>query len=281
MENWLLLSNCQTVGLANSIRLMSSNINVVAVDHGQYSGNVSGYNSTFSNYDRIIITQEIESVAGADFSSAQRVSYIPPLSFSAYHPDLVYLFCEGKVLSGPLDAYHSNIVFVAHRHGLGVDDTVSLFTSEMYERCGYYDQWVPQRDGVIWYFSHFGMDVAQAIRHWGRSGSFMYSTNHPRIRCVYDIARLFLMKEGYDVQPSDVLPHDNLANSSCFPVYTEIGEALGVEGSYLFKRCADYSQIGLRQFVTESFAAYDAYRDRSVTVTEQMQPFSDRISALL
>lgn len=280
-ERWIVISNCQTHGLAHSLQMMAEGLVVEAADINQYKTHIEYYNGIFGEFDRVLIGLGTEELPQADFTRAKRVDKVPELVFDAYHPDLTYITNGDDFVSGPIGAYNSMIAFVAHRLGYSVAKTISLFNGRIYEACGYLESWAPARDNLIWYCNHLGYDVSQVVRHWGRNGAFMYSSNHPRIHVLYDIARLYLEREGYAPRISDVLPHDNLASSGAFAVYPEIGEALGVQGSYLFKRVNEYTQIGLEQFVEESFAAYDQHPSGALAAHGRSQPRFEQVAAVL
>lgn len=280
-QRWIVISNCQTYGLAHSLQMMADDLIVKPVDMGEYQANIGHYNSTIREFDRVLIGLGAEAICGADFSRARRVDRVPELVFTAYHPDMTYVLDGKLVVNGPIGAYHSIIAFAAYRAGYSVVETLLLFDRRVYAACGYFDCWAPARDSLVAYCKDLGYDISQEIRRWGRNEAFMYTNNHPRIRVLYDIARIYLEREGYTPRVSDVLPHDNLASSSVFPVYPEIGDALGVPGSYLFKRVNDYTQIGLRQFVEESFAVYDRYASGTLAVDALWRATFERVAAVL
>ena len=86
------------------------------------------------------------------------------------------------------------------------------------------------------YFSFFKIDIAPLFRRWTMKQAFMWSTNHPRIDCLFDVATEVLKKNSIDCVGTVIRPHDNLLNGPVFPVYTELAEALGVRGSYRSNR---------------------------------------------
>lgn len=263
------------------MQMLADEITVEPVDMGQYQAHIAHYNAQFANYDRVLVGMGAEALAGADFSLARRVDKVPELVFTAYHPDIAYIVEGAAIVEGPIGAYHSMIAFVAYSAGRSVTDTLPLFDGRVYAACGYLDCWTAARDSLVWYCNHFGLDVSETVRRWGRNGAFMYGGNHPRIHVLYDIARMYLEQEGYTTQVSDVLPHDNLVMSGVFPVYPEIGDVLGVPGSYLFKRINAYTQIGLRQFIEESFAVYDRHLPGTLAVHDQSRATYDRVAAVL
>src|SRR5690606_28431714 len=95
-------------------------------------------------------------------------------------------------LKGPLDAYHSLIVIAAYRRGLSQQDAISLFRGDVFERCGYMDYWQPQRDRLISSFAQHGLNIEHEVRRWGRQQAFMHTIDHPKIHCLYDVARVIM-----------------------------------------------------------------------------------------
>ncbi|MGZ3305851.1 MAG: WcbI family polysaccharide biosynthesis putative acetyltransferase, partial [Asticcacaulis sp.] len=264
-QKWLFISTCQTNGLARSMRLLSPDLELDSADIWTLRANLESYNARCGEYDKVVIAPEIDAVEGFDLESARSLAYIPPLNFSAYHPDLTYVHSPEGILNSPAGAYHSLIALAAHQKGLDIPQTLSLFNSRIYEDCGYFDFWIPHRNGAVEYFASYGLDISAEIRRWGRGDAFMYSVNHPKIRCLHDIARIFLETHGVLVRPSDLLPPDELSNAMCYPVYPELGEALGVKGDYLFKCHFADVQYDLTQFVAASFARYDEHPRGSLT----------------
>jgi hypothetical protein len=85
----------------------------------------------------------------------------------------------------------------------------------------------------------------------------MHTIDHPKIHCLYDVARIVMASMGVSCVEAEILPQDNLTVGSAWAVYPEIGEYLGVEGSYRFKRFGAYRHIGLKQMIAESYALYE------------------------
>lgn len=257
MERWLLISNCQTTGLSNAFQMVNPHFSVTPLDIWSFSRDIDKAVSSFGNYFRVVVSQEILNIEGADFSAAPNLTKIPSIYFSAYHPDCVYAVGGNGPLKGPLDAYHSLIVIAAYRRGLSQKEAVSLFRGDFYERCGYMDYWEPQRDRLISNFASHGFNIEHEVRRWGRQQSFMHTIDHPKIHCLYDVARVIMRSMGVPCVEANIIPHDNLKAGSAWAVYPEIGEHLGVEGSYRFKRFGSYRHIGLEDLVAESYALYE------------------------
>jgi len=256
MEKWLLISHCQTFGLTNSLNLLAPGIEVEPMGIWGYRDNIASINQKLDSYDRVLALPEVLETAGADFSNARKVDQIPGVLFRAYHPDLCYASAGNKALTGPADAYHSMIAIAAFNRGLKVEDTLRLFNAKSYETCGYMDLWQPECEALLASFRAVGIELSSNLRRWAATSAFMYSINHIRIACLYDIALAYLKRESVEILDSDVLPPDNLVQGACFPVYPEIGERLGVEGGYAFKKLDGYRRFALEEFVRGSFDLY-------------------------
>jgi hypothetical protein len=148
----------------------------------------------------------------------QNLSLIPSIHFDAYHPDLCYAVCK-EYINEPLDANHSIIVLAAYSCGFDVDKTAKLFNKTIYEKCGYLDRWCIEKDNLLRLFNNYSLDLSAPVLRWGRGDAFMYSVTHPKVRCIFDIAKSFMNSIGVDTLDGGLLPVDNLVNGACFPVY--------------------------------------------------------------
>jgi hypothetical protein len=258
MEKWLLVSNCNTFGLANSMTLLSNYFHLDFVDVWQFRQNLEKYKNDIPRYNRVVINPEAEH-SDFDFSTVENVNRIPTLDFDAYHPDICYLNARNQRLHGPTGAYHSMLVLAAFEQGLTVEQTRALFRRDIFERSGFFSRWPSARERLIKTFALYGLDVAGPFRTWSRGDAFMHALGHPKARPIHDIARTFLETCGIETDRADVIPHDTLVEGACMPVYPEIGEVYGVRGSYTFKVQGEYRLLSLNAFIAASFALYSQY----------------------
>ncbi len=281
MERWFILSNCHTFGLANSFRFLNRSLEVEAADIWMFKADPLRFQGEMAACDRIVIHPDLADALPAAAEPLPMVNYLPSIDFGAYHPDIGFFTVDGVYLSGPMTAYHSIIAVAAYNEGLSIADTLKLYNGRMYEACGYSTDWVPQRDALLGRFRDHGVDLAGSFPRWGRERSFMYSNNHPRIEAVHEIARLFLDALGLPTTSTGLLPSDNLVHGACLPVYTEIGEMLGVHGSYLFKTNAEYRYLSLEEFIVGSFATYAASPRHGITPDPAYSQRYDRVTAII
>lgn len=257
-QPWLLLYNCQVMGLGNSLNLLCEDVDVEYFDPGSFRKQGKAILHRLPGFDRILVAPQLEHELGEEWIGSAKVWRIPTISFSAYHPDICYLLDSGSALKGPLGDYHSLIAYAAFSCGLSEARARDLYQEPIYERLGYFDRWDRERSTLLGNFAGHGFDIAAKFVDWSRNGPFMYSFNHPRVRCVRDVAEAILARAGLEPAYRDALPHDNLANGPIFPVYPEIAARLGVEGSLLFKLGGKYQFIRLDEFLAESFRIYRA-----------------------
>jgi len=270
VERWLVMSNCQTVGLANCLQAQAPDVAVTPLDPGKFKAQRWRANARMRGFDRLLIYPAIRSeVPKAKVDRIGRHVQLPIITFRGYHPDLIYLHNCGRPLGGPISHYHSAIAFACYLQGIGPAEALSYFNGQFFERCGYHDVWPGERDRLIAEFAAVGLDIRPYFRDWGRRSAFMYSYNHPRIRPLYDMASALL--ESLDLPPrrSDLIPHDNLANSAIFAVYPEIGENVGVQGRYEFRAAGNYRPMSLEEYIERCFALYATLR------VNDLEPFHE------
>ncbi|AHE56567.1 WcbI family polysaccharide biosynthesis putative acetyltransferase [Sphingomonas sanxanigenens] len=282
MEQWLVISNCQTFGLANCLQAQVSDVQVTGVDTLLFNSDPDRFNATMDKYSTLFIADGVKGeIASARIDAIPDHVALPMVTCRVFHPDLVYLQHDGRPVVGPVGDYHSAIAYACFRAGMSVADTVLRFNGSFLERCGYMAMWLPERDRLVEDLATFGLDVAAPIRTWGRHEAFMFSINHPRIHVLHDIAAELLRAQGRPPFPGGIIPHDNLATGAAFAVYPEIGETLGVAGSYVFKDVGSYRPVDLEGFVAGCFASYERIGAAAIAPHPQFAQHVDYVAALL
>jgi hypothetical protein len=201
------------------------------------------------------------------------------LSFSAFHPDLVYIQVKRSksFMLGPLGHYNSAIAFWGFSHGLAISETVELFNGRNYEALGYFDFWQSSKQALLVQGETANFPLANHLDKWSRTGCFMHSVNHPLLFTIADIAKEILSNLGLPAvaEAAQYLP-DESGDGPVWPVFPEIGERLGISGHYFFKverglRPADrpVGMLNLAEFVKASFVAF-AKHDREELVCERL-----------
>ena len=258
---WLVISNCQTVGLANCLTLLCPEVTIEACHIWRFKAEQEAWIRRLPEFDELIVTPEFESVGSLDFSARSNVTYVPTFFFRAFHPDITTLFCGGKAIQTPMHDYHSVIVFAAYKHGLSESRAAQLFSAEFLRMIDFGSIWAVEKQALLANFRASGFELKNDFVRWMRDGPFMHTINHPKIGALYDIARQIVAKIGVKtVTESALRPHDNLLVGPIWPIYPEIADELGLPGgSYLFKGLGSYRQFNLNEFIAGSYSAYRAY----------------------
>ena len=202
---------------------------------------------------------------------AHKVLYFPTIAFSAYHPDLTFvrgtrIGGEFETVSNPLSGYHSLISLFGFMSGISLEDILTFYHAGVYSRLGYFDQWDEARRQLLAEGESSGMPLGGMFERWARGDAFMYSSNHPTLRVMEDIARELLKRIGWTAAVDSVhtIVADPLRAMPVWPIYPEIGERLGLRGNMLFKRHEPEASLSLRELVTSSYESFAAYERESL-----------------
>jgi Polysaccharide biosynthesis enzyme WcbI len=281
MTRWLVISNCQTRGLAQSLALRAPQLEVEWCEHPTYRKERDHWKARLPDYAKIVIISQIYDADLKLDTSGLDTIVLPPIFFPGYHPDEAVLVVDRMPINGCLGLWHSLIAFSGFRRGLNVAETAALYRKETYDALDYLGWWSQWRTFLLNEFADCGFDISAEFNRWSRGRAFMYNGNHPRVECLFDVAGLILENNGHVPQRPNCLPNDYLALDACFPVYPEIAAGLGFEGSYLFKpsdpsnRCFD-----LETFIRRQFAIYETYGAEQITVEKGRRHVLETLESL-
>ena len=212
-----------------------------------------------------------------------RVIRFPDLYFNAFHPDQVYAWMrDGSLVEGATGPYNSAIALWAWQHGLNAQQTISLFTPEVFGALGYHDRWQVSIDRLRHDFVPFPhLDYRDFIIPLQRAGNFMHTVNHPKVAAMAQMARL-LAKQIDPTVDTESIPVENMMVDGLFmasvswSVYPSVANALGIKGAFMWK-LEDHSVIGLEEFLQRSFAKYDVQQPHDVDCHELLWPIYDEV----
>jgi hypothetical protein len=167
----------------------------------------------------------------------EKIRVLPTFSIKCFHPDLAYVFKKNRELIAKEYHYNSRICLFSYLLDVSPEEAGSLYTKELFQELGYFDTLEADRRsiGVMSRFS--GLPVSEVFEDFlvGR-GSFMHSSNHPKIAFLKEVVCRFLSKEGigFTKAKADYIA-DPLEQHMCFPVYPEVARKFGFDGDYYFK----------------------------------------------
>ena len=258
MQTWLVLSNCQSRGLANSLTLQYPDVHVIAIELGIARREQARVLREVNTASMIFVSHGFRRLGLLNAGSA--TIDLPNVTFAGYHPDLVYIQnTDNTLIKSPLGVSNSAICFAAFKKGYTVTDTQALFVGKNYERYGFLSVWEPERQKLERQFERCNIDGSKLFRRWTLGEPFMHNTIYPKIRCFFDIATELLKGQGLEPRKTNIYPMDNMVNSAIFPIYDELAESFGVRGSYLFKPIMTYNLMTLEEFIKGSFTEYLKY----------------------
>ena len=281
-ERWIVLSNCQTLSMARGISALAETIDCDGCDAWQMAGRLAEDPDYFLRYDFMLLLGNLWNFPG--FPPKDRLPpYVemPCFSFTGYHPDCCYVAADGEnVTDGVIGPYHSMIALAGYKEQIGPAATARFFNDRLFEKAGYYRQWLAQRDRMIERFGTFGYDISGIFRKAGRGRSFMHTIDHPDMMLMTELAKVVLRRLDRPYRDDAPLPVDALADMS-WPVYPEVGEQLGVAGAYRFRPTGKYNALDLNEYLEEAFASFGRWDRSQLRVSWQIQPRLQHIRQLI
>lgn len=273
------IGNCQTEGFRDCLRAYfpAADIAWFSVGVAGAAGRAPGFEATLDRCDRIF-AQPVEHprLGPLRFSELKRrrgdrLSVVPAIAFTGFHPDCVYLDDGQGGLRGPMGAYHSALAAGAWAAGLDAARACRLFNALVFGRLGYFAQYAESSGLLRAHCASHGLELGDRPgTTWGRGAAFMHTINHPTALVIADLCTLIL-SGSLGIRAIDPLVlrevmGDRLAAQPVWPVYPEIGRRIGVPGGYLFRAAVAEGQgirvMDLAGFVARSFAHYDRQPDR-------------------
>jgi hypothetical protein len=252
----LVVSNCQTPGIANSMQSVTDEFKIVAIHIKNAQGKTTDYYiENYAKYEHLFVIPQLGRSLKEIPELASKTTLLPPVYFSGYHPDSIYVFKDGRPFRGIGD-YHSCIAFSAFFEGCSEEETERFFNADVYQMAGYFQRWQSAKTTMMAQFRGLGFSAEDHFYRWCAPGAFMHTTNHPKIRVLADVAIDALRTLGSKIKGHPDTIEDGLASSVVFPVYPEIAAITGANGSYRFKPPATYETLNLREFIELSFASY-------------------------
>ncbi|MFN8052306.1 MAG: WcbI family polysaccharide biosynthesis putative acetyltransferase [Acidimicrobiales bacterium] len=257
----LVLGNCQTAGIAATLRCSLPGADVVPM---MWPGRVTPDIVALAARADVVVTT-IGYDAGAALltsaASSARLIVVPQIYFAAFHPDIVHVPAPGGgEWSGLTRGYHSRLVLWGARTGASAAEIVSWFRTDVFEALGYHELWAHSMTLLGQAMTESDCDLGEWYLPLAGRGAFMLTDNHPRIDAIVQLGRSVALQLGaersrveYDWER--VIPDGLLATAEVWPLYPGLAERLGLRGTYAW-RLADGSMLDLDTFVDRSLAWY-------------------------
>jgi hypothetical protein len=196
---------------------------------------------------------------------------IPDLNFNAFHPDMrVAINLPTNMLTTRPN--NSQIAVWAYNNQISKPDAAKLFNRDVFMSLGYLDCWPQSVTALRTRFANVGMGGEEFERFFlrvKRMGQFMYTFNHPRVDALVELARIVARRLGADselVEREIVVP-DALTHA-LWPLYPEIGEALGLRGNYHWRIATTHTYFDLYGVEAYLDSAYQSFAEQGIQPTE-------------
>lgn len=271
----VIFGNCQAAGMGRVVQAMTGDATVQT--HETTPGFLQRVRSGEFDLEAVVagadlvwiqmvgelnqaITKRMPKLAG-------KVRQLPPLNYAGFHPDCVYVAnAAGGYLQGSMGEYQSSLALWGWRAGLHVDQTVELFSDEVFDHLGFHNYHLAAERVLVEHGRRAGLAMAPLLDRWRARGCFMHTVNHPKIGALADMVAVALRREGIDpITEAAAWVEDGLARWPVWPIYPAVARASGVEGgSFVYKldrgHCPDAQPVltmNLPDFVSASYATFN------------------------
>ena len=265
-----ILSNCQHVGLANSIRALRPDIQVISFEIVLVArqGREIPTMDELATCDLVILDPSPgcpPALSEEKLKGSIKIVKIPPVVFAGYHPDTIYIpTAIGRLqVSAACGPYQSRLTVASYLLGYSPAETKALFNAFIFGELGYFEEYAKSRVSLENTFREYGLDIGRLFPDWAKRGCFMHTIDHPKIYVLFEIAWLACQAIGLEVDPRDgrvEMILDNLmAGHPAMPVYPDIANATGCNGHTMFKCPSDANIVRLMRmpaFISACFKAY-------------------------
>jgi hypothetical protein len=257
------VGNCQAPGIVASLRALLPEALVEGWHIGEQA--ISG-EELLARLAECHVVFKGQSGNFFDMERLQRhcakVVVITPVAFTGLHPDITYLYNNGRTLPGIFGEYNSAIIAAAYSLGLPSTRVPALFNSLVYARLGYFGAFAQAKHELIAQHHEDGYDIAHHFDRWLASGAFMHTVNHPRIDVLSTLATMASIRAGL-VSPDTPSPNsiiDHLELSGIWPTYPELAQRIGTAGSTVFIRGTHEAPEGASRRISLAEAVELSYR---------------------
>ena len=230
------LGNCQAHGVAQCIRLLAPQVEVVShsvsLADGDNAEVIEALAAEMAACDLALIQtlEEVQPRLTGLFGTAlekmgTRARRWPPIIFRGFHPDCVYVMRDGRVMDGIVGPYHSALLCAAWAEGLPPERAARLFNVFAYAALGYFQAFDEAVALLSDQAQRHGFDLSDFLE--APAAPFMHTINHPRVEILQSVAAQALDLAGIPRAATALLPQDDLAQGPVWPAYPELARRGG------------------------------------------------------
>ena len=265
------LGNCQVGGVTAALKILVPNVKfsrkLVTGERGKLKRELSKLSRR-----KLMIQDSVLRIVLSDETLRELLpkEYIvyPTITFSAFHPDTQYIFCEERVIKNGLGGdWNSRIIVWSYLNNVPEHQVVGLFCKDAFEKLGYLDEWSVSSIDLRTAFEACDLDFSLWLRGVQRKGNFMYGINHPASIGLAYLAQQISSQhfpthlqsvEDVHEKTKDYLSH------IIWPVYPEIAEEFGLEGDYQWRQ--GKRRANLLEFIQQCYQVWDEIGLRNLDI---------------
>lgn len=230
------LGNCQAHGVAQCIRLLAPQVEVVSrsvsLADGDNAELIEAIAAEMATCDLALIQtlEEVQPRLAGLFGTVlekigTRARRWPPIIFRGFHPDCVYVMRDGRVMDGIVGPYHSALLCAAWAEGLPPERAARLFNAFAYAALGYFQAFDEAAALLSDQAQRHGFDLSAFLD--APAAPFMHTINHPRVEILQSVAAQALDLAGIPRAATAPLPEDDLAQGPVWPAYPDLARRGG------------------------------------------------------
>jgi hypothetical protein len=254
---------CQTAGILEAIRILLPKY-YVSVLTVQQASNESLLYSEILDSDILLTAKDDDENLFKKINPNALILRWPQIYFPAFHPDIAVATSQGHTIQSMEGCpYNSTICLWSYINNLPIKIACELFSTEVFQNLGYIDCWNNSTINLAQDFKRCDLNFDKFFNSVKRSGVFMHTDSHAKAYPIIQIAKQLAQKiEGVHLNvdiPIERYLNDTLLFDSIWPIYPGISDALGVQGSYIWKYRNNFYH-GLEEYVSNSYLGYDSQK---------------------
>ena len=269
--NIVIIANCQVQPLAYLLEMHPDIQSVIQIP--LHLKGTEHYNNPIKIIEesekRFTVLQFPESIDGMGFTESakakfDRVVNFTNIYFTGLHPDATYIGGMGKRFLSPVGDYHSRITYLAYSKGLTIEACIQKFSSETYDKLGYYGQWDSSSIELINRDAKNDVKFAEEFLEITSKNLTLLTFNHPTSLVFNKLGNRLLNFIGLKEITLPIESQPNfLATNAFWPVYDNLNLSTRIDykTSFYFKSADSFGKniYTLNDFVRKSYENYDAF----------------------
>ncbi len=264
MRNIYIVTNCQSASIASCLKLMLTDFKAIPIPITEFDQKIRDMNFIHSIKPDdiwIVLKRFSEVLELTGNINKENIIIIPHIYFYGFHPDFDHITLEnGDVLRAPGKCdYHSKILLSLYLRGVEKFNFKSLYSEKIFDSLNYFNIYNLESIRLVKSFNDHGFDGNLIMQNIKYEECFMHTFNHPKISLIFLMCQQIFTKITNKKISSQLLKYiiDPLHDFTILPIYPEIANYLGFEGSYFYKFGPELFINNFDNYLDFVFRGYD------------------------